>query len=415
MLLMLQRRLKKNNYYLFLFTIFNNKIMKKIFYVFALLCAVVLTGCNNDSLTPEGDKTQLWPAMEDNGELTGFINAQGKFAIKPQYSEVYSFSCGWCFVREEGLNGERKFIDKNNKSARGFDEENLSDRFFYYDRLTFRDGDYYGKYDRNFNKVIKADYKSLGATADNGYCSYSEDGKNYGYLDKNGKEVIDDDFVYAGDFADGIAIVNEKINDTYKMGVIDAKGNYLIEPQNKELMNMGEGRVGFRNSKGKYGMMDKNGNDIVEAKYDGGSPFSCGLSLVYKDGKYGFINTRGDEVIDTRYIMATDFMEDMAWVQKNEDSKIELINKRGDVILSLKASEFPASTFHNGLALVVSESESGYIHRYINKKGDQIYKWEYVWNNDYAPKRENLREMSKREMLGTAKGYLFKQNLEEVR
>ena len=36
--------------------------MKKIFYVFALLCAVVLTGCNKERLTPEGDPTKLWPA-----------------------------------------------------------------------------------------------------------------------------------------------------------------------------------------------------------------------------------------------------------------------------------------------------------------------------------------------------------------
>lgn len=379
----------------------------------------MFTACN-DTKTPDGDKTKLWYAMEDNGELAGFINAQGKFAIKPQYEDVYSFSCGWCLVREEGESGEYKFIDKNNKSAKGFEEDYLYQKYFYHDRLTFRDGDYLGKYDKNFNIVVKAEYKALGSTADNGYSVFSDDLKNYGYLDKNGKKVIDDDFAGASEFADGIAVVSEKINDTYKVGVIDAKGKYLIEPQStKSLMNLGEGRIGFYNNKGKCGMMDKNGNEIVEAKYDNGSPFSCGLAMVRKDAKYGFVNTKGDEVIDTRFVQATDFQEDMAWAQKNEDSKIDLINKKGDVILTLKEGEFPDGLFHNGLCLVVSTIQDNgkytTVYRYINKKGDQIYKWEYDWDNNYAPKRESLREMSKREMMGTAKGYLFNQEIQAVR
>ena len=391
--------------------------MKKIFYVFALIGAMVLTSCNSDVQTPDGDKTKLWPAAESEGNLMGFIDAKGNWAIKAQYEQVYKFSCGWCLVREEGATGEYKFIDKKNNTAKGFDQTYLSTAYFYYNRLTFKDGEYYGKYDNKFNTVIKADYKALGATADNGYCVFSSDLKNYGYLDKNGKKVISDDYYRAYEFADGIAVVVENINETYKMGVIDGKGKYLIEPQNKGIMNMGEARIGFQDNKGKVGMWDKNGKELVEAKYDGGSPFSCGLAMVAKNGKYGYINTKGNEVIDTQFFDATDFADDVAWVVAKEGGRSELINKKGASLLTLKEGEVPAGQYHNGLCLVYSQSApdaKGQVtitYRYIDKKGEQVYKWDYTGTIN-APKYASLREMSAHEMLATEKGYLFEQVLD---
>lgn len=399
--------------------------MKKIlFFAVVLMSAVMFTACK-DSKTPEGDKTKLWPAMEDNGEVYGFINAQGKFAIKPQYKRVASFSCGWCLVVEqEGEKYEYKFIDKNNKKATGFNEDYLSDYHFYYDRLNFRKDDKYGKYDNKFNIVVDAEYSSLGSTADNGLSSFRKefDGEA-GYIDQNGKVAIKEQFYGAGAFADGIAVASIKENDKLKRGIINGKGKFLVEPQTDYgFINLGEGRVSFFKydaDEYKYGLMDKNGNVVIEPKYDYIYAFSCGLAMVEKDHKYGFINTKGQEVLAPEYEGATDFVEDMAWVLKDENAKVQLINKHGKVLLTLKEGESVESMFHNGLALLVSleESESSYteIHRYINKSGKTIYKWKYVHEFNWAPKHETLREMSTREMLGTEKGYLFNQEIEGIR
>lgn len=47
--------------------------------------------------------------------------------------------------------------------------------------------------------------------------------------------------------------------------------------------------------------VDKNGNEIVSAKYydddwmiRGIEPFACGLAMVKRNGKYGYINTKGE-------------------------------------------------------------------------------------------------------------------------
>ena len=378
------------------------------------MSAAIFTACSGDSLTPQGDKTQLWKAKKDKGELYGFINSSGKFVIEPQYDYIYDFSCGWCLVEADK---EYKFIDKNNAVAQGFSQDNLSSYFFYHNRLTFKDGGKYGKYDNKFNVVVAPDYNSLGVTADNGYCYFSKETGKYGYLDKNGKVVIEDKFASAGAFADGIAVVSKQEDYTVKQGVIDANGKYLIEPQTeKTLMNMGEGRIGFINKENKCGMMDKNGNVLVEPKYDyslvyfiSAPVFSCGLARVCKDGKWGYINIKGQEVIEPAYVDATDFAEDVAWV-RNSGGLYELINKQGKSLLTLDEDEYPDGLFHNGLCLI----EGNKVYRYINKSGKEIYKWNVGVPNN-APKRETLSEMSKREMLASPKGYLFDQEIEAVR
>ena len=394
--------------------------MKKIlFFAIALVSAAMFTACN-DTKTPDGDKNKLWASMEDPGNLYGFINASGKFVIEPQYARVGSFSCGWILVQEKGENGKIKFIDKNNRSGMEIDPDNLADYCFYYDRLTFKDGEKYGKYDNKFNVAVAPDYKYLDVTADNGYSRFSTEEGKAGYVDKNGKIAIEAKFNGAGDFADGIAVASELDgDDNIIVGVINAKGKYVIEPKkDRRYWNLGEGRLSYREGEDyKRGLLDKNGNVLLEPKYDYMYPFSCGLALVETDRKYAFINTKGQEVLSD-YYSATSFVEDMAWVMKDEDSKIELIDKRGNVLLTLEEDERP-NDFHNGLALITTEkwenTKAVITYSYINKSGKVIYSWKHEYGFEWAPKHETLFEQSMREMKTTEKGYLFNQDFEVVR
>ena len=58
---------------------------------------------------------------------------------------------------------------------------------------------------------------------------------------------------------------------------------------------------------GKWGFADKDGNIMVEAKYDKVTEFNeYGFAAVKKDGKWGAINTEGKETAEPRYELKED-------------------------------------------------------------------------------------------------------------
>ena len=379
--------------------------MKKVFFMaLALVSAMMFTACDSDTKTPTGDKTKLWPAGVNGETLYGYIDASGQMVIKAKYKAAYGFSCGWALVRDE--DGDIMYIDKNGQKARSAEADSYSQ--FYYDRCRFGEKGssktLYGMWDKNFQTVIPADFEYLSSCSSDGLITFSEDGKSYGFLDKNGKVVIPEEFDDADVFDDGICVVYEKGSEAYKSGVIDTRGNELIEMQKRGLFNMGEGRIGFYNSdKDKYGMWDSRGEEIIGATYDDIDPFSCGLAMVEKNGKYGFIDKNGNEIISLSYVAATSFADNVAWVKKNSDSKVELIDKSGNQLLKLKDSEYPNGLFHNGLCEIGNDEG---VHFYIDKNGEKIYKWDPNAKDDdddaparkFFSKKANIERMKATEL-----------------
>lgn len=380
---------------------------KALFMACALVAGFALTSCDSDRLTPTGDTTKLWVAGEDDSNLLGYINGSGKMVIPANYQTAYGFSCGWALVKEDG---EYMYIDANGKPAKNMPEADGYYNYFYYNLVTFKIDGLLGKWDTNFKEVVPAEYKSLGMNTDAGLMWFSEDGKELGFLNEQGKQVIEPQFSFCSSFEDGICVVG--VNKTVdsqterRYGVIDTKGEYLISPQKKELENMGEGRIAFYNSTTKkWGIWDKNGNEILPATYDDISAYSCGLALVEKNSKYGYIDKNGNEVIAPRYAGAMDFVENMAWIQKSSDSRVELIDKNGEQIMRLKEEEYPQGTFHNGLCPIYNEEDQEC--RYIDKNGNVVYAWESK-NGLAAPaRRPSLREIGLRAIAGTPEAVRF--------
>jgi len=136
---------------------------------------------------------------------------------------------------------------------------------------------------------------------------------------------------------------------------------------------------------GKWGFIDKNGNEVIKCKYDEVSNFSEGMAAASFDKWWGYIDKQGNEVIPFMYSIANDFHEGLASVglgnpfeQKlPKDHEYGYLNKKGDLIIKVKGG---ADVFSDGLAKI------GFIFNceYIDKTGTIIIPRKYYRSGDFS-------------------------------
>ncbi|MDE6321835.1 MAG: WG repeat-containing protein, partial [Muribaculaceae bacterium] len=152
-------------------------------------------------------------------------------------------------------------------------------------------------------------------------------------------------------------------------------------------------------------IIDKNGEEVVslgESYSEAHGYFSDGLLVVGKDivtkkdgydettTKYGAVNKDGEEKIEAKYASLTDFVDGVAVATLANDkgeTTYYLVNKDGEETAVSKASEI--SEFQDGVALMtVTPKDGGKSEFYfINKKGEEVFKVSgdgvASWNKDY--------------------------------
>ena len=103
---------------------------------------------------------------------------------------------------------------------------------------------------------------------------------------------------------------------------------------------------------------------INETQYDYVGLKGSKLIVVSKNGKFGFINKKGEEVIPMIYDGAWDFTFGIAAVEKN--SKWGFINEKGKIVIPMK---YEYADYFNGKYAPVKYKGKWYD---INKKGKII-------------------------------------------
>lgn len=193
------------------------------------------------------------------------------------------------------------------------------------------------------------------------------------------------------------------INENNKYGVIDRDGNVVVEAKYDVVQIPNPSKDIFIclydynseekdyssdvfNSKGEKLYQEYENVQAIptETTYDG-IPFEKTVLKFKKDGKYGLINLDGKQVLKPEYesITAIPYKEGMLIVNQNE--KCGVVNVNGKTLIPAEYESITADNYYSDQTMykttgfiVSKKSDEGYRYGYIDYKGKTIAKTEYT-------------------------------------
>jgi len=197
----------------------------------------------------------------------------------------------------------------------------------------------------------------------------------YGFINSQGKFVIPNSYAYALGFSEGLAAVVDTMGNFY---YIDTKGKITFRTDfASDLGSFVNDRALFMMSE-KWGFIDKNGEIVIDPKYDAATDFKNGYAIV-KDGfKSGVIDVTGKFIIKPDYMSLYPF-EDEVFTFNNRN-EIGYFYKGNSTQIYKNAQEI--KPFYNGLAAIKTNNWG-----FINKKGEIEINFlyqdvKYPWQDD---------------------------------
>lgn len=256
----------------------------------------------------------------------GVTTLEGKVIVPEKYDQIDTVGIYLYAKDEQGItvynsNGTEANIDRNIEILNTTNEK-------YRIRINNENGTQYGVIGKDGKQIIEEKYNYIEYLYDNYFIVSNENSKLGVIDDKNNVKIeIENDSLQKVENTNIVeAIVsNSNITKLYskdmskicemKDATIEVRNDYIriyndnemryFSLEGKELRNT---EVYFNNvlfaiqENGKWGFADKEGNIVVEAKYDKVTEFNeYGFAAVKEDGKWGSISREGKSVIEPIY------------------------------------------------------------------------------------------------------------------
>jgi hypothetical protein len=257
----------------------------------------------------------------------GLVNLKGEYVVRPKYSYIEEFDeNGLSIVRlgksriRYGLmdRSGRVITNKSYKEIQPF-QEGLS-------AVKYK-GEY-GFVNVDGELVIPAIYSKV-ANFQEGRAAVQRNGL-CGYIDKAGEEVVHLEFSKCLDFDKGKAVVYKGYR---RGGLIDLNGNYIIEPSLNRLYHFSDGRGLVRDSSYRFYYITSQSNNVHSGMYQQAGAFQHGVAVVQstENDQWGIINQKGIELITPKYDKIENFQDGYARVRIRQLSGLSNLN--GELIV----------------------------------------------------------------------------------
>lgn len=244
------------------------------------------------------------------GFFYGFINRNGEWFIEPKL--LWVFKCeNDPVIIVKNLEGKYAYISNKGKMITDFNCDNLG----------------------SYGEPIMSDDRILACKDE-----------KYGFLDMEGNWIVPPVYAKAWDYSEERAFVSgENVsNYVYYMDMIDLSGEVIkksVHPVShfKNGMAIVEMPIGEGENKSyKSGVMDREGNWIVPPRYDKVEKFKDGYAIVWDNDREGVIDEKGNDIIPLEY-KTISACEDYFKIT-DEKNKVGLANREGKIIISPKYS-----------------------------------------------------------------------------
>lgn len=226
---------------------------------------------------------------------------------------------------------------------------------------------YYNFIDKNGNKILNFEY--IDVTQFNEGLAWVMNFEERGYINKEGEFVLKfKDKQFGMPFVEGLAAFHDS---TGRFGFINKKGELIVEHKYDQVLYYSEGLCPV-NTLGQYGYIDNEGDLKIPHKFGYARPFIgdfafAGTINATMEPVWGIINKNGNYVVQPEFEDTRDFVNGIACVEKL--GKWYFIDNFGNKIVD-KGFKY-ADSFINGIAFVNDGKNRGY----IDLSGQFIFKF----------------------------------------
>jgi hypothetical protein len=309
----------------------------------ASLCALAVS-----ALGAEAPKLYPWKS----GDLWGFVDSQGKWAIAPRFAEVKAFQSDglaearavadrvadpqqraaklglidskgewalepmWDGLRHPGAQAipveSRKSWSLVTFKGKDIGRLGLKDLGSFSEGLALAwTGGLFGYVDEKGEWVVKP--KLEGGGRFSGGLAPAKIHGAWGYIDSTGTFKIAAAYAKAGEFSQGLARV--KVDGEW--GLIRPDGSIAAPISFDEIDQASEGFWPYRSGK-LWGFLDSNGRIVIQPRFEKSSSFRSALARERdaKTGLWGYINGKGEWAIRPAYEKAEDFSAGLSRVRR---------------------------------------------------------------------------------------------------